>query len=165
MSAYRNCKYYYSNEKVLSGGEVSGVAIGAIVGMILFIVLIVCCCKRCQQKKLEEAMQKAQANAQNQMQRNNLNITTQNLATEYQDPNQQFMYQGQPSYGQPIAPIYGQAYGQPLVQQPGYGGYNQPQTIYTQPMQPTPVYFQPTDQQVPIPPVPPNLFGPSPIVR
>lgn len=164
MSSYRTCKYYYTNTtgggSNLDGGGTAGVAVGAVVGAAIIIFAIVCGIKKCKQKNLERAL--AQNNKNNQMNPqpiSQLNITTQNLATEYSDPNQQFMYQGQPGYGQPMM---GQTPMPPM--QPGYGGYAQPPPLYNQPMQPTPVYFQPTDQP-PMPPIPPNLYGPNPILR
>ena len=184
------CKYYYSNTTTtttsgtpLVGGAIAGVVVGPIVVLVVLIILIVCCVKKCQQRKAKQLQNKqgiaSKPQSQQMIVMNNtqpgmmnmnpgnpmLNMTTQQLATEYNDPSQ-VMLQNQP-YGQPYAQPYGQPYAQP---------YGQP---YAQPYgQPAPPVYDPTGQavgqalfgqpmqQMP-PPVFPNVpnYGPNPIIQ
>lgn len=104
---------------------------------------------------MREAQEQAGKAIANRNQKQNINLTTQQLATEYTDPNQ-IMFQNQPqAYGQP----YGQpAYGQPYVQPP----------MMTQPIG-QPMYGSPEQALFGQPPVYPNTgnggYGPNPIIR
>ena len=84
-----------------------------------------------------------------------INMTTQQLGTEYSDPNQVILH-NQP-YGQPYAQPYGQPYAQSYVDpytQPVPVPYDQTgQAIFGQPIQGPPIY------------PPAHNYGPGPIVH
>lgn len=135
----------------MDSGAVAGIAVGALVGFTLFIIILTCCIIRCCQKRQQHQQVPAQQNQQ-------INVTNQQLTTEYTDPNQIVLQKQQP-FVQPYVQPYGQPYGQPYIQQQGfYGSPEQAlfggQPVYQQP----PVYpgFQANTTA--------GLYGPNPIV-
>ena len=172
----KTCKYYYTSSTStgpLSTGATVGIAIAPVIFIVVLVVGIVCCVKRCQAKRMQEIMKQKGIQGQNvQVNMNTLgqpsypmgntmgnpmlNMTTQNLATEYTDPNQvmlqnQQMY-GQPyvqpsPYGQPNLPPFGQMQPQPFA--------NPEQALFGQPMGMNQPNMYPGM----------NNYGPGPIVQ